>query len=138
MDTNPYLSIRPRKIIDITVHPLSLDLGWDYTLELGGAGSIVITTADLNTLLLAITTTLYDNDHLSMDTAERVAYLTGTILADPRCDHCGVREQDSPLEWDGDTGNHVACQQQADDQPIPHADDYADEMILGEQYEEGR
>lgn len=81
MDTQPYLTQAAAPIDKITIRPLT-DTLWDYQLTLGNAAYLHITAKDADDLVLTLLTRLYDDDHLSMDTADRIAYLCQNVIAD--------------------------------------------------------
>ena len=112
MTLQAYITPAPRPIDgDIFIRPCDSP-SWDYTIRLGDAGHIFINHDDLDNLILVLTTLLYDHDQISMKTAERVAFLCQSVLADsiPRCDICGETEEASLMDWNGETGNHYECE----------------------------
>lgn len=114
MNTQPYLTPNARPLDgDITIDHLN-NSSWDYGIRLGNAGHLFLTATDANDLFHVLAKRLYDDDNLSMDTAEHVQFLCNSVLVDatfPTCDICGQREEDTPgMEWNGETGLHVACE----------------------------
>ena len=116
-----YLTPAPRPIDgDITIH--TTPGSWDYEIRLGTSGHIFINAAPLETTCLGILTALYDNNHLSMETAERVAFLCQSALADNKCPSCGGSGQVG-APWDPESCG--ACRGTGySDQPEMTKDEY--------------
>lgn len=75
--------------------------------------------------------------HLCPSCREDLGMFMDVDPTDPRCDICGELEEGSTLTWNGDTGNHVECEQK--DRPLIERladilypmDEYADDQWDG-------
>ena len=80
-----YLSPSPRPVTSIDIKRITdSNTGWDYQFVLGDAGYLHLTAADANDLFHVLAKRLYDDNTLSMDTAEHVGYLCHVVVQDPR------------------------------------------------------
>lgn len=81
--SKPYLSPRPGAVEEITVTRLSdkITANWDFTISLSGS-HLHMESGDLNAFALQIVTALFDANRLSMETAEKINYLSMCVLAD--------------------------------------------------------
>ena len=60
------------------------DVARPYSIPLGGMESLGLTTENAEALLMALFTSLYDHDGLSMDAAGRLHTMCLTVLQDPQ------------------------------------------------------
>ncbi len=81
-----YLSITPAPVLNIEVNHLNRSPhdSWEYQIKLGMAGYLHLSAKDTDDLFLVLCKRLYDDNNLSMETAERVNYMTMVALQDPR------------------------------------------------------
>lgn len=85
MNTPMYLNPTPQPFTSINIKRITAHrTGWDYQIILGDAGYLHLTAADANDLFHVLAKRLYDDNTLSMDTAEHVGYLCHVVMQDPR------------------------------------------------------
>lgn len=113
-----YLSVSPQPVTGITIRRITVD-GWDFQIILGNTAYFHISGQDACDLVFSLATAVHDAGFIDEATARRLAYI-------------GLYAEAEMKGWDKDFDAMM------NDQPIPHDDDYADEMMMGEQYEEGR
>lgn len=72
---------------------------WQYRFRFGGAGMLLTAAQTAETLLTDLATLLYEDNALTMETAERLQYLASAVIADSEvedCTNCGGSGQTGP------------------------------------------
>lgn len=107
-----------------------------YVTNLGGS-VLTATASQANAYLLTIVEALYDRGALDMATAERLAYLSGSVLSDRQtvaCPSCGGSGQVGPV-YDPETCGSCRGEGTVTDTPSMSRDEY-DAFMVDTQNEE--
>lgn len=78
-----YLSIgnTPNGPIEVTTVNTTRD-DWNHSIAFGYENRVYLSNEETNALFLSLATSLFDNGTITMDVADRVAYLMSAVLAD--------------------------------------------------------